>query len=172
MTLFLSNPTKQSVTFYYRTDFTHEKGGAPQFVEIAPGTQQPLGQSWTKEQMGRVMEQLHRLGARDAAEAHGELEKFTGLLYRHEFPVDSDEIRMAHDKVVDMQQARSATEATRAALGFDRAANAQGRGTRLAKTTGVEVLQEVGPRERPTGEEVAFSLTVDPEGRSDIKLPA
>ena len=172
MTLYLSNPTKQTVVFYFRTDFTHEKGGAPQFVEIASGKQQELGQSWSREQMGRVMEQLHRFGARDAAESHGELEKFNGLLYRHDFPVDGNEIQMAHDKVVDMQQARSATEATRAALGFDRAANEKGRGARLARTTTVEVEQLINPRDRPTGDEVKFSLTVDPEGHSDIKLPA
>jgi len=165
MTLYVSNPSKQHVTFHYRL-----ASNLLASAEIPSGQQIALKISFADKD--KVIEQLHRFGARDAAESHGNMGKFLGLLYRDEFVVDSDEIRMAHAAMVETQEKRSAAEATRGALAFDLNANRGTRNKRLARVTQVEVEQQLEPHARPSGNEVAFSLSVDPDGRQDVKLPA
>ena len=140
-------------------------------AEISSGRQVMVGKRWTAAQKANVIEQIERFGGRDAAEAHGQMGRFLGLLYRDMAPVSSEEIEMGHAAMVATQEQRSAAEATRAALAFDRAANGAAR-TRRARTTQVEVLEQVAPNVRPTGNEAAFSLTVDPDARGDARLPA
>lgn len=170
--LYLSNPSKQTHTFYYRT------GGGAQLanVEIPSGAQVPLNQDnrWTEKDFEDVLRHIHVYGGREASDTHRPMPKFTGLLYRLGAVVKEDEIVEAHEAVVANQEQRSATEATRAALGFDRAANkAAGKHgkQRSVKTTQVEVIQELEKHQRPTGDEVHFDVSIDPEGRSDAGLP-
>ena len=143
-------------------------------VEIMSGCQAEVGHGWTREQKEKVIRHLEIFGARDAAETHRDMGKFLGLLYRDNGLVSADEIRMGHDAVVETQEQRSATEATRAVLGFDRAVNdkTRAKGRRVARTTEVEVEQLSTPDQRRTGAEVVFKMAVDPEGRTDVPLPA
>lgn len=169
-TLYLSNPTKQARVFQYRLDITRD-GSGPISIDIPSGGQVALGENWSADQRDYVMRQLHRIGARDAAEAHGHLGKFLSLIYRIDFPVDSGEIEMAHEQVVKTQEDRSVEQATKGVLAFDRNANGGRGGRRLARVTEVEVVEQTAPNARRTGNEIEFSMSVDPQG-GDIKLPA
>lgn len=170
MSLYVSNPSKQDVVFHYRTDVTRDTSG-PFAIPIASGSQVMLGHNWTREQKDYVIRQILNQGGADAAEAHGRMGKFTGLLYRDNHPVSVDEIQTAHEEVVHDAEDRSVKAATRSALAFDKSANARGRGQRLARVTEVEILEEKAPHDRRTGDETSFKLTVDPDGRTDVKMP-
>jgi len=139
MDLFITNTTKQDWDFHYRLS-VHTGQSAPH-RKIPTGTQCEM-KGLSDEDGKSVMRQLERFGARDAAEAHGALGTFTGILYRVGAPVDSEEILMGHDAVVDTQEKRSIDQTQKSALGFDRAVQALGRGgQRVAKQTTVEVLE-------------------------------
>ena len=168
MTLFVSNPSGQHVLFLYRDP----RNNLLARIDLQSGHQAEIGKAWSAAETALVVEQLERFGARDAAESHGTMGRFTGLLYRDMAPVTTDEIEMAHAALVGTLEERSAAEATRSALAFDRAVNGGTRGQRRARTTQVEVLEQLEPNARPTGREIAFGLTVDPEGSRDMKLPA
>lgn len=172
MTLFVSNPHRQQCEFHFRTGVTKDSSG-PSMVVIPSGGQVEIGHGWTKHQIAYVIEQIERAGGGNAALAHGRMGRFTGLLYRESNPVDEDEIVTANKAVEEAAQQRSVEQATRSAVAFDRVANKnQGRQKgRLAKSTTVEIVQELEPHAHRTGDEVEFSLTVDPEGRSDVRVP-
>jgi len=168
MTLYVSNPSKQHVLFLYRDP----RNNLLARIDLQSGGQAEIGRLWSPEETAKVIEQLERFGARDAAESHGAMGRFLGLLYRDMAPVTTGEIEMAHAAMVATQEHRSAAEATRSALAFDRSVNGGRGGQRRARTTQVEVLEQLAPGARPTGNEIAFGLTVDPEGSRDMKLPA
>lgn len=172
MTLFVSNPSRQQVEFHFRTGITRDSSG-PIVAVIPSGGQVELGHGWTREQMDYVVKQIEMAGGGNAALAHGAMGKFTGLLYRESHPVDEDEILTANGAVEQALAMRSVEQATRSAVAFDRIANKnQGRQKgRLAKSTTVEIEQELPPHAHRTGDEVAFSLTVDPDGRADVRVP-
>jgi hypothetical protein len=174
MTLFISNPSKQQVEFHFRRAVTRDTSG-PQCVVIQSGCQVPVGHGWPREEIAYIIQQLENQGGANAAVAHGRMGKFTGLLYRDDQPVDEDEIVTAHDAIVTDQEERSVQQTTRSALAFDRSANRNnknGRGgkDRLARVTQVEVIQELEPHQRLTGEEIRFSLSVDPDAHADAKI--
>lgn len=173
MTIFVSNPSRQAVVFYYRRTISRDTSG-PAAIDIPSGGQVELGHGWSPEETAYVISQIIRAGGANAAEAHGKMGSFTGMLYRETNPVDVGEIVTAHESVMKHAEDRSVSNATRGALAFDRAANAnKGQKThgRLARVTEVEVIQELPPHQSRTGDEVAFKLSVDPEGRADVRLP-
>ncbi len=168
MTLYISNPSRQDVVFYFRTAITKDNSG-PSSVSIRSGGQVEVGHNWSKEETGYVIQQILRAGGADAAEAHGSMgSTFTGLLYREKAPVSKDEIITANESVEEAGKKRSAEQATRGALAFDRSAN-QGQRERKVKTTTVEVHQQLPPHQRPTGDEVHFEMSVDPDGTADVR---
>jgi hypothetical protein len=170
--LHISNPSKQDVTFFYRLNEKEEARRGPMALPIPSGRQVQVGQSWSPPQRAYVIKQLELHGGRDAAETHADMGKFLGLIYRDSARIEGDEIEMAHQALVRTQEQRSAQEATRGALAFDRAAQAPGRGKqRVARVTEMSIKQEVAPGARPTGNEIDFSMSVDPEGRGDAPLP-
>jgi hypothetical protein len=170
--LYLSNPSKQNHTFYYRTG-----GGALLAnVEIPSGQQVALNRDsrWSGKDLEDVLRHIRLYGGHEASDTHRPMPKFTGLLYRVDDEVTEDEIVAGHEATVANQEQRSATEATRAALAFDRGANkltGRGKQQRVAKVTQVEVIQELEKHQRPTGNEVHFDVSIDPEGRGDAGLP-
>jgi hypothetical protein len=171
MTLFISNPSKQHAEFHFRTSVGKDNPSGPQAVIIPSGGQVEVGHGWTAEQTAYVIKQLLMQGGADAAQAHGKMQNFSGLLYRENDTVDVEEIVTAHDAMVAGQEERSAKQATRSALAFDRTVNPK-RNERRSKVTGVEIIQQTAPNQRPTGDEISFNLSVDPEnGRSDVRLP-
>ncbi len=168
VSLYISNPTKQHSVFFYREPVENLLAS----VEIASGGQAEIGHGWSPAQKAKVIAQLDLHGARDAAEAHGRIKgKFLGLLYRDRGVISTEEIETGHAGVVETQEQRAVAEATKAALGFDRGINKGTRGRRAARMTEVVVEQQLGPHERATGNEVAMSIQIDPEGRSDAVLP-
>jgi hypothetical protein len=168
MTLAIANATKANLEFQYREPVNN----LVQTLRIYSGSQQVIGQKWTNEQKALVIQQLERYGARDAAEVYGKMGAFHGITYRNDAVISEDEIKLGHEAVVETQQERSVREATKAALGFDRAVRRPNEARRVgAKQTRVEVEQQIDPRSRATGNEVHFDLTVDPEGRKDVALP-
>lgn len=170
-TLNIANPTRQDWIVQYRV-------GAPKTPEfetlrqftVPSGGQidlqlEPIHQA----QLIGHLEQRH--GARDAAEVHGRMVRFSGLIYRDMGQIETTEIQQAHEAEMQTREERSVTQAVRGALGFDKAArkpNQTRPGARITETT---VEQELPRGVRRTGNEVAFNLSVDPEGRSDIALP-
>ena len=170
MTIYLINPTRQHWQFHYRTPTDNLLA----MVEIRSGQQVSIGEKWNPEQTEKVLVQLQRHGGREAQEFNGLVNRFSGLMYSLTDPATKDDILTVNQVVEETVQQRSVDEAVKAAAGFDRAANAVTSGPRRrpARITQVEVEQQLQPHERATGDEVHFSLTVDPEvGKSNIQLP-
>lgn len=169
MSLFVSNPTTQHFELMLR----EPRNNKLLRVAIPSGRQTQIGHDWSAEEKAKVIRQLEKFGARDAAESYGKLSKFLGLLYRDAAAVSEEEIRQGHAAVVTAQEERSVEAATTGALAFDRAVNnpdpSKPRRERRARVTAVEVEEAPAPGSRPTGDEVRMSVTVDPEGRSDPK---
>ena len=172
MSLYISNPSRQEAVFYYRRaksppGWTDNSG--PGHVTIPAGGQVMVGAGWTRDETAYVIEQIMQQGGEDAAVAHGRMGKFTGLLYREFSPVQVDEIETAHESVKAAAEERSVTQATRGAMAFDRVINKGRRGQREARTTEVEIKQELPPHVRPTGDEVHMRVAVDPDGSADVR---
>lgn len=167
MTLYISNPSRQPVVFYYRKAITRDTS-QPHSVHIAPGCQEAIGQNWSREEKTYVISQILATGGADAAEAHVRLRGFTGLLYRDVNPVGRDEIEVAHESVMQHAQERSVKQVTRSALSYDKQTNGSRR-ERAAKVTGVEIKQELARGQRVTGDEVHFDMTIDPDGSTDAR---
>jgi hypothetical protein len=167
MTLNLANPSFQNHHFHFREPVNN----LINVVEIDRGCQQEIGHGWSREQTRKVIEQLERYGARDAAEAHGAMGKFAGLLYRDIGQITSSEIEMAHEAEVQTREERSVKAATVSALAFDHSARKPSRDRPAARVTETIVKQDTAPGVKKAANPVDFSLSVDPNGRSDVKLP-
>lgn len=157
--LYISNATTQHFTFQYRDPVS----GKVIASEIGSGQQVVIGHGWTAEQKAVVINALHKIGARDAAEVHKTVKKFHGLIYRDGAPVSSSEILMGNESVKKMQNDRSVEAVVTSALGADRVANPQ-KGKRATKKTAIEVEQVIPPGQRPTGDETKFGLEVTEDG--------
>lgn len=160
--LYLSNATTQKWTFRYRELRGTRATPASQAYTIFlhPGGQKTI--QCDPDKKAYIIEQLEAAGAHDAAEVHRRVSKFHGLMYRDGGQISGDEIMMGHDSVQVMQKDRSVEQAVTSALAADRATNPV-RGQRRTKSTVIEVEQALRPGQRPTGNEVAFSLAVDTE---------
>ncbi len=170
MTLNISNPTLQDWTVTYRLGPPNsEEAKTLRQVTLRRGQQIDL--YLDEVHKAQLIKHLETYGARDAAEVHARLVGFSGLIYRDKGIIEREEIEMAHESDLDTRQERSVKQATRSALGFDRAARQPNKARPGARITETTVEQELPRGTRPTGEEVKFQLTVDPEGRSDVPLP-
>lgn len=165
--LYLANPSFQRHQFHFREPVNN----LVNIVEIESGSQTAIGQHWTAAQQTKVVEQLERYGARDAAETHGRMGKFSGLIYRDMGQIEADEIEMAHEAEVQTREERSVSAATTSALAFDRNARKRARDRPSARVTETEVKQEMPPGTKQKAPGVDFGLAVTPEGRADVQLP-
>lgn len=168
MTLNLANPSFQNHRFHLREPVNN----LINIIEIDRGNQVEIGHGWTAEQQAKVIVQLERYGARDAAEAHGKLGKFSGLIYRDIGQISSSEIDMAHEAELQTREDRSVAAAVNGVRAFDKTARMRSKERPAARETKIEVIQDLAPGARPTGNEVQFDIEVTPEGRSDLRLPA
>ena len=168
MSLNISNPTHQRHIFLYREPVNNLELHA--FIQ--PGAQIEIGQHWTAEQQAKVIRQLETHGARDAAEVHGDLGRFSGLLYRDRGVISVEEIHAAHESDITTREERSVSEATLGALAFDRAART-GTSERPPATLTESIVQQDVQRgqKRKKGDTVDFSMTVSPDGAKDARLP-
>ena len=164
--IYIANATKQLFRFMHRIP----ESGKVLMVDIPSGRQMPIGENWNPQQIEAAISHIERFGGRSVNDSRINPDDFDGVLYSAGKPVTSDKIASAHDVLVEKQEKRSATEATRGALAYDKA-NRDKHGKRLAKVSEVEVVQDVPAREKPTGNEVNFKLTVSPDGSENAKIP-
>jgi len=166
--LYIANTTKQNWNHHFRVP----ESNRPFFFQIPSGGQIVVGHGWTNSQQEAVIHQLEKYGARKASEISGALSKFPGLLYRTDKPITESQIIHGHEALVDAQERRSASEASRSAMAFDTVTREKkGRGKRLAKVTEVSVDQETPRGQKPDTNEVHFSLGVTENGASNFKVP-
>ena len=165
--LYVANCTKQTWRFCFRMPET----GKEVWVDIKSGQQEEISKGMSAAGIANVINHLERHGARDHADGKLKPEDFDGYLYSLNKPIHEDKIFMAHDVVVDKQEKRSVDEAVKSALGYERSNRDKKSGKRLAKVSEVEVIQDVPSRQKPTGDEVRFSLAVAEDGNDNFKLP-
>lgn len=161
MKIYVSNPASQHAIFHYRDPKTNLLGQ----LTIPRGGQTALDRpAWSREDLEGFISQLHKYGARDAAEAHGRMEGFRqSLLYRVEGVISEDEIMAGNAADEEARQARSVEQATGAALGFDKSARrGHGRDRAPARVTETSVTRDRAPGEKKKAGDVDFSVTVDP----------
>jgi hypothetical protein len=171
MSIFIANCTKQHLEHHFRSP---EQAGKAQVIRIPSGHQAEIAKGASTAVIEALVRHLEQFGFHDATRVNGKISEFSGYLYRVGKPITENQIVSGHDHLVDTQEHRSAQEATRSALAFDSATREKkgaGKGRRLAKVTEVEVRQDVPRGQKPTGDEVNFSMSVTPEGRADAKLP-
>lgn len=178
MTICISNTTKQHFRFHYRLGAASRSAGyagvgGAQLLLIPSGKQIEIGNDWSEDERAYFIRQLERAGGRDAAEVHGPVDTFHGLLFRDDHPISEDEIRLGHDAVVKTQEKVSVSEALRAAVGH--AGNmdhgSKRRKQAPARRSSVSMTEEVSGQNAPTGDEVSFDIEVGPDGDPKANLP-
>jgi len=165
--IYVANGTKQRLKFNYRlpeSNRVHE-------LDVHSGRQEVIGEGWTDTTVEYFIKQLENAGFRRSSETNGRLENFSGFMYSVDKATTETQIRSGHEARVETQEKISAVEAQRGALAMDQANRLPGdRRKRLAKVTSVEVQQDVGPRDMPTGKEVQMSVTVDASAPESARL--
>jgi hypothetical protein len=165
--IYVANGTKQRLKFNYRLPEStriHE-------LEVHSGRQEPIGENWSAAHVEYFIKQLEHAGFRRSTETNGRMENFSGWMYSLDKPTSETQIRSGHEARVEAQEKISAVEAQRGALAMDQANRApKDRRKRLAKVTTVEVEQEIGPRDSPTGREVRMSVSVDANAPENARL--
>jgi hypothetical protein len=165
--IYVANGTKQRLKFNYRlpeSNRIHE-------LDVHSGRQEPIGEGWTDTTVDYFIKQLDVAGFRRSSETNGRLENFSGWMYSVDKATSETQIRSGHEARVEAQEKISAVEAQRGALAMDQANRLPGdRRKRLAKVTAVEVEQDIGPRDSPTGKEVKMSVSVDSAAPESAKL--
>lgn len=165
--IYVANGGKQRLKFNYRlpeSNRIHE-------LDVHSGRQEVIGESWTDTTVEYFIKQLEHAGFRRSSETNGRLENFSGWMYSVDKVTTETQIRSGHESRVEAQEKISAVEAQRGALAMDQANRLPGdRRKRLAKVTQVEVQQDVGPRDMPTGNEVKMSVTVDSAAPESARL--
>lgn len=163
--IYIANCTKQTFRFCFR----QPESGRILILDIASGKQEMFGQSMDASHNAIAVNMLESFGARNHKQMSTDIKDFDGILYSLDKPILADDIEAAHEVLVDKQEKRSATEATRSALAFDAAGKKNGK--RMAKVSAVEVEQVIPARERPTGKEVNFGVSVETDGSNRVALP-
>lgn len=166
--LYISNSTRQIQLFYYRLP-EEKPGQAPRMERIMPGRQIALGSKWTKGELDYVIEQLDRHGARHKNSVKSKLHHFHGLLYSTDDPVSREAIEIGHSAVIETAEIRSAAEAMKGAAALDVIQRGPG-GKRKARSTSVEIVEEVPPNTKPKGNEINMSVEISNEGPT-LKIP-
>lgn len=156
--IYVANGTRQRLKLNYRlpeSQRIHE-------LDVHSGRQEVVGEQWSDTQVEYFIKQLDHAGFRRSSETNGRLENFSGWMYSVDKATSETQIRSGHEARIEAQEKISAVEAQRGALAMDQANRVpKDRRKRLAKVTQVEVEQEIGPRDSPTGNEVKMSVAVD-----------
>ena len=168
MPIFLANGTRQTMRFNCRIPeirklFTFEIDSGRQF-------QIDKELSLSPEQISSVVEQMERFGFKNVTDLSRKLSDFDGVIFSLNKSIKQDDIRTANEALIDKQERRSASEATKSALGFDKGTRDKKTGRRLASVTAVEVVQDVGSREKPTGKEIKMNLQVSVDGSDNPNI--
>lgn len=165
MKLFISNCTRS----HWALNLRFPEGKAIR-IGIPSGHQRPFPVDLNQEQLENVIGQVEKLGGRPRVDTHGKLNKFTGLIYSTDKPLNEKEIKGAHEDQIDHAQNRSVAQATRSALAADLnwTDEHKPRGKRRAKTVGVSVSKKDSER----GTEVPMmDIEISESGSTREKLP-
>lgn len=168
MSLFIANTTRQHHTIQVRLPET----GRVLMIHIRSGQQWESGPDLDASKIAVIVAHLERFGGRSAASLRGPKAKgFSGYVYSDK-KISIDSILSGNDVVIDEAQNRSVETATASALANDIIINDASAGgkKRLAKVTGIEVVEEPAKGQRPTGKEMSMSLEVTPQGRDNDKI--
>jgi hypothetical protein len=165
--MYVANTTKQNFVFNFRVGEESRVRAYP----IASGNQIEIGRDYNPAQIGQIVTQLERFGGRPARDAKGKLDRFPGILYSLDKPIPVDQIELGHEAVKEAQQIRAAEEVTRSALGLDASQRDARTGKRKARSTSLEITQDIPRGSKAKGDEVVFGLTVSPDGSSNVTLP-
>jgi hypothetical protein len=140
------------------------------FVDIPSGQQRDIGtRDWSSSQRDFVIRQLERFGARERSQINTKLKDFGGLVYSFDKELTEEKIQVSHEVVLDNAEKRSAKEAINSAIAFDAATRDKKTNKRLAKVSEVEVIEDVNPKERPSGKEVKMKIAVAEDGQDNPK---
>ena len=165
MALYLVNATKQNHRFQWRMP---ESRKVVHF-QVPTGHQIRVDEGLNSGQIDDLIQQMERYGFKRVEDV-SRLKDFDGMLFGPK-TLQSDDIAMAHEAVVQKQEKRSAGEATRAALGLEKGSrDKRNSKQRLAKEVTVEIEQHVDQR-HATGDEIKMSLTVAADGSNSTRLP-
>lgn len=167
MSLFIANTTKQN----WNHNFRVPEMTRAYFVRIPAGSQIKVAESLSPTSEEEIIRQLQGYGGRNASDVSGKLENFPGIFYRHDKPITESEIVAGYGAAMDSAELRSASEATKSALGFDKSNRDPNTGERLVSESQVEIIEQVPRGKKATGKEVKFGLTVAKDGNSKTKLP-
>lgn len=160
--LYVANATKQTMRHCFRVP------EAPRItmVDIPSGTQKDISSpNWSSVQRDAVIDHLVSYGAKSEQELGSRIDGFSGIVYSINKPITSQSIEQSHDYVVDHQDHISASEATKSALAFGAPKTRNGK----AKKAEIEVEQIVPAREKATGNEIKFGLSVEAGGADTLK---
>jgi hypothetical protein len=162
--IYLANATRQHLKHCYRLIETNKLS----MVEIDSGKQVEVGEHWNQPQVEAFVKDLERCGFRRANETSRKLGEFAGFLYNIDKPVLGDQIYQGNEALIEHQEYRAASEATKAALAVDNANRApKDKRKRLAKAVEVTVEQDIPPQQKATGNEIHMNLTIAEDGMSD-----
>lgn len=165
--MFIANTTKQK----YKIDLRVPELTRLLIVEIPSGHQREIGKTFNSHQIDAVIRHLETYGARNAKELSGaKLKGFDGILYSTDKPISAERIEVGHETVVEHQEKRAVQELTKNALGLDAALRDKRTKKRGARSTTLEIKQDVPPGSRPTGKEVVLGVTVDPDGHDTPEI--
>ena len=168
MSIFLANCTRQTLRFSYRVPGIHQI----LWSMIPSGRQEQLDKDvkFNPEQINAIVEQMERFGAKESSIVSRKMANFDGLLYSLSKPIPKGDFNIANEALVHKQEVRSATEAVNSVMAFDKGTTDKKTGRRNARTTAIEVVQDVAPGEKATGKEVHMNVEVSPQGRDEITI--
>ena len=160
--LYVANATKQTMRHCFRVPEMQRIT----MIDIASGTQRDISSpSWSPSQLSGVIDHLVSFGAKSAQELGSKIDGFSGIVYSTVKPISAENIEIGHEYVVDQQEHVSAAEATKSALAVSTPKTKEGK----ARKASIEVEQIVPAREKATGKEMKFSLSVEAGGSDTLK---
>ena len=168
MALYIANTTRQHHTIQVRVP----ESNRVLLIHIRSGHQWESGTNLSETQLSAIVAHLELFGGKPVSALRGPKGKgFSGYIFSNK-RIDVDSIMSGNEIVLDEAQDRSVETATASALANDIIINdaGSGRGKRLAKVTGIEVVEETAKGKRSSGKEMHMSLEVTPQGRDDKKL--
>jgi hypothetical protein len=168
MPIFLANCTRQSINFSYRVKGINQILWS--LVHSGKQVQLDEKRKFTPDQIAQIVEQLENYGAKESSVVSRKMGEFHGILFNTSKPIAESDFKTANAALIRTQEVRSATEAVNSALAFDRGTKDEKTKRRNAKTTSIEIVQDVPYGEKLTGDEVHMNLEVTPQGRDEIHI--
>lgn len=150
--IYIANSSRQNWMFNFR----HKD--VPAFSVDVPSGQQREISHVPAEHLEKVINGLRQYGAVTRTELSGHTEKFEGLIYSTDKPLQEAQFHYGHDEVMDQAETRAVIEASKAAMASDLILNPRNR-DRATGITEVEFEEESAMRGQ---KKKSMKITVDP----------